>query len=390
MPVYLFLNRIFRGTSYLAKILIISFVGVHVPMIGAVIYILATSGVGIFEQLDVLLALLVATLLGTAATLVAIYGLLSPVRRAANALNAYLEKREVPTLPVDLADEAGVLLSNVQESVTRLDAALDAANARRDETERMYKEKFEALSSMSHEIRTPLNHIIGFAEMMSNEVMGPLGGERYRDYASGIGQSGAELLETLQTVLDMSAAEAAVDMTHHETVRLGDVLKQAIGLTHFLSKDRDVAVLVDEDRYASLHVVTDPRALKQGLVHMIRSMVETAEAGAVVRVETESHEGKCAVALTSVGASWSADDLPREFRVPGDDTRNYSTANAPTGGDIRSLSPVGLRLSLISSLARLADGRLAVGGADGIRELTIVLPLGHETGMVQQTESVAA
>ncbi|MDF1735611.1 MAG: histidine kinase dimerization/phospho-acceptor domain-containing protein [Minwuia sp.] len=390
MAIYLFLDRIFHGTSYLAKILIISFIGVHVPMIGAVIYILASSGTGILDQIEVLLALLVATLLGTGATLVAIYGLLSPVRRAAHALNAYLEKREVPALPVDLTDDAGVLLSNVQESVTRLDAALDAANARREETERAYREKFEALSSMSHEIRTPLNHIIGFAEMMSNEVMGPLGGERYKDYASGIGRSGTELLETLQTVLDMSAAEATGDVTHHETISVQDVLRQAIGLTHFLSQDRGVAVIGDGHPGATLHVVSDPRALKQGLVHMIRSMVETAEAGAVVKVGSISRDGRCAVTVRSSGASWQADDLPREYRASADAVGNFSSANAPTGDAIRNLSPVGLRLSLIGSLARLADGTLAIGGADGTRELTITLPIQQGAEVSQQIDSAAA
>jgi len=390
MPVYLLLDRMFRGTSYLAKILIISFVGVHLPMIGAVIYILASSGTGILEQIDVLLALLVATLLGTAATLVAIYGLLSPVRRAASALNAYLEMREVPALPVNLTDEAGVLLSNVQESVTRLDAALDASNARREETEQAYREKFEALSSMSHEIRTPLNHIIGFAEMMSNEVMGPLGGERYKDYASGIGKSGAELLETLQTVLDMSAAEATGDVTRHETVSVEEVLKQAIGLTHFLSQEQGVAVEGGNHPPAQLHVVTDPRALKQGLVHMIRSMVETAETGSVVTVDSVSQDGKCTVTVRSIGTPWLADDLPREYRVTTNSVESRSGANAPSGDGIRNLSPVGLRLSLISSLARLADGTFGISGVDGSRELTITLPLEHGVDASLQPDSAAA
>lgn len=388
MPIYLFLNRLFGGTSYLAKILIVSFVGVHVPMIGAVVYILAASGVGILEQIDVLLALLVATLLGTAATLIAIYGLLSPVRRAAQALNRYLDERQVPALPTDLQDEAGILLSNVQESVTRLDAALDAAHAQREQAERLYREKFEVLSSLSHEIRTPLNHIIGFAEMMSNEVMGPLGGDRYRDYASGIGQSGSELLETLQTVLDMSAAEATGDATEHEMISVQDVLRQASGLTHFLAEDRGVSVVGDGHLGAPLHVVTNPRALKQGLVHMIRSMVETAEPGAIVSIETTSQDGHCAVSVRSTGGRWLADDLPRELRSDAD--RNFSSANAAAGDDIRNLSPVGLRLSLIHSLARLAEGSFAVDGDGDTRELKMTLPLARGMAGEGQARSAAA
>lgn len=375
MPIYLFLNRLFGGTSYLAKILIVSFVGVHVPMIGAVIYILSTSGVGILEQLDVLLALLIATLVGTGATLIAIYGLLSPVRRAAKALNTYLDERKVPALPTSLTDEAGILLANVQESVTRLDAALDAANTQRIESERAYREKFEVLSSMSHEIRTPLNHIIGFAEMMSNEVMGPLGTDRYKDYASGIGQSGSDLLETLQTVLDMSAAEATGDQTRHETIDVRESVRQATGLTHFMTQERGITLEIDGLAGDPIHVSTDPRALKQGLVHMIRSMVETATPGSVLRVEISGHGTECLMAIQSSGKAWMLDDLPAELRHEGSAAHRFSSANAADGDAIRNLSPTGLRLSLINSLARLAGGRLKIDGPGTERSLTLSLPL---------------
>lgn len=379
MPVYLFLNRLLRGTSYLAKILIVSFVGVHVPMIGAVLYILSTSSVSFLDQLDVLLALLIATLLGTGATLVAIYGLLSPVRRAARALNTYLDERKVPALPTSLNDEAGVLLANVQESVTRLDAALDAADTQRTEMERSYREKFEVLSSMSHEIRTPLNHIIGFAEMMSNEVMGPLGTDRYRDYASGIGQSGSDLLETLQTVLDMSAAEATGDQAGREIVDVRDSMQQATGLTHFMTQERGVALMVGGLNDAPMHVITDPRALKQGLVHMIRSMVETAPAGTVLRIGIDADGTACALTIQSSGKAWLMDDLPAELRHAGTSARSFSNANAADGAAISNLSPIGLRLSLINSLARLAGGHLMIGGEGDERSLTLSLPLAAAT-----------
>ena len=137
-------------------------------------------------------------------------------------------------------------------------------------------------------------------------------------------------------------------------------------------------------------MVTDPRALKQGLVHMIRSMVESAETGSVVTVDSVSRDGKCTVTVRSVGTPWLADDLPREYRVTTDSVESRSDANARSGDGIRNLSPVGLRLSLISSLARLADGTFGISGVDGSRELTITLPLEHGIDASPQPDSAAA
>src|SRR5258708_5058703 len=76
------------------------------------------------------------------------------------------------------------------------DAALDAPRA-----------KSQFLANMSHEWRTPLNAIIGFSEMMTREMFGSMG-PRYQEYSRLIHESGAHLLELINSVLDMSKIEA--------------------------------------------------------------------------------------------------------------------------------------------------------------------------------------
>lgn len=65
---------------------------------------------------------LAATLLGTAATLLLLHGLLAPLAATADALRAYLSEREVPDLPSGYRDEAGVLMSDTVEVIRSLDA----------------------------------------------------------------------------------------------------------------------------------------------------------------------------------------------------------------------------------------------------------------------------
>src|SRR5699024_872611 len=68
--------------------------------------------------------------------------------------------------------------------------------------------KSEFLANLSHELRTPLNAIIGFAEVMEQEMLGPIGQKAYRDYARNIQSSGLHLLAIINDLLDVSKAAA--------------------------------------------------------------------------------------------------------------------------------------------------------------------------------------
>ena len=369
MYLYRAVNRLLWRDSYLAKILLVSFLGVHVPIIGAVTYILLASGRGVMENLDIVLAMLVATLLGTIATLVIHYGLLAPVRNAARALDRYLENRTVPSLPTKYPDEAGVLMANVQEAVTRLDLALDALQAEKEAESQRVQDKLALLGGMSHELRTPLNHIIGFAEMMSNEVMGPLGGDKYRDYAEGIGASGADLMETVKSLMEIGEAETAGALAP-EAVGLDEPLEHAIALAHFNADRRDI-VIRRGPMESGLACQTDPRALKQALTHLMQVAVATAADGAVCAVSAGRTEGGVEIAIRSGGGRWKMDDLPPELRrqVDGD---FYSDAN--DADEIPTVTGNAVRLSLVTTLMRITGGELSVSQDEGGRTARLVVP----------------
>lgn len=62
------------------------------------------------------------------------------------------------------------------------------------------KAYLELLRTLTHEVRTPLSTIIGFADMIENEMLGPIGNHRYRDYAVNIHKAGRVILETLDDI----------------------------------------------------------------------------------------------------------------------------------------------------------------------------------------------
>src|ERR1700748_1564817 len=76
---------------------------------------------------------------------------------------------------------------------------------RQAETANRVKAAF--LAAMSHELKTPLNAVLGFSEIIRDEMLGPVGQERYRDYAGDIHSSGKRLLAVINDVLDVSRLE---------------------------------------------------------------------------------------------------------------------------------------------------------------------------------------
>jgi len=82
------------------------------------------------------------------------------------------------------------LLARSQEQME----ALDSANQ-------------SLLETLSHDLRTPLNTIIGFADMMDQEILGPMKNSEYRSYAEDICKSGRSMLEILNDLLDRQRFE---------------------------------------------------------------------------------------------------------------------------------------------------------------------------------------
>ncbi len=107
--------------------------------------------------------------------------------------------------PSTLFDVAPNELELARREIARQSQLLAAMAA---ETERVRAEataltltRSEALASISHDLRTPLNAVIGFSEAMQRELFGPLGHDRYKDYAVHIRESGEQLLKAAEAMI---------------------------------------------------------------------------------------------------------------------------------------------------------------------------------------------
>ncbi|MEH2060942.1 MAG: EAL domain-containing protein [Nostoc sp.] len=107
--------------SYTAKIMLVAFLGTHVPLLTLLLSFLISNSYSFEMAARVMSIALLATLAGTAATLYALHHLLNPVILTSAALQNYLNTKTLPELPTEFADEAGTLMANTSQTLHKLD-----------------------------------------------------------------------------------------------------------------------------------------------------------------------------------------------------------------------------------------------------------------------------
>ncbi|MFC1672610.1 EAL domain-containing protein [Pseudomonadota bacterium] len=95
------------------------------------------------------------------------------------------------------------------------------------------------LSTLSHEVRTPLNNIIGFADMMSAEMLGPMSHPQYREYAEDIRKSGQSILDLLDELLENRRLESMAGSDDH----YASLIDLAPDMIAICAKDGGIEVL---------------------------------------------------------------------------------------------------------------------------------------------------
>jgi signal transduction histidine kinase len=136
---------------------------------------------------------------------------------------------------------------------------------------------------MSHELRTPLNAVLGFSEIMTKEVFGPLG-SGYDAYARDIHASGRILLKSAEDALAITALLTAPECKGRQTSRLTSVIDEACAFAAPDLAARSISIVIDAD--AGLDVLGDHQAMRQLLINLISEAVRNGAVNSTLRIET--------------------------------------------------------------------------------------------------------
>jgi light-regulated signal transduction histidine kinase (bacteriophytochrome) len=179
----------------------------------------------------------------------------------------------------------------------RFEEALQVATTRALEGDRV---KSSFLANMSHELRTPLNAIIGFSEMISHEIFGPVGNDRYAEYANDINSAGEHLLSLINDVLDVSRLSARGRDLDLELMDLVTELRTSADLLTQQATARKQTFDVDLPDLA-LPVRADRRAIRQVALNLLSNAFKFTPPGGRVRLTTRLTPATVGFAVSDTG-----------------------------------------------------------------------------------------
>jgi signal transduction histidine kinase len=258
----------------------------------------------------------------------------------------------------------GAVIS-IYSDVTEIKASERRLIEARSQAETANRAKGDFLANMSHELRTPLNAIIGFSEVISKELFGPIVNEKYLEYIRDIHTSSLHLLSIINDILDMSKIEAGKVELAKEVVQIQNVISEVMRMVHERARSRDIeltAELPDED----VEIWADERSMKQIFLNLLSNAIKFSNEGGRVYVRIVADRPDVAVLeIEDHGIGMSAEEQERALQPFGQakpaTTRNY-------GG-------TGLGLPITKGLVEAHGGTLTIDSRAGYGTLVrIVLP----------------
>jgi signal transduction histidine kinase len=256
------------------------------------------------------------------------YSLLSEERLAGECLQA--QSRELKTIARDLGRA-------------------------RDEATIANRAKSEFLAHMSHELRSPLNAIIGFTEVMTSGMFGPVKPARYREYVEDINASGVHLLAVINDLLDLSKAESGRMELNETPVRISDAAASAMRLVRERAYEATVKLTVDAPETLPA-LRADERMIKQIILNLLTNSVKFTQPGGTVAVAARiDDEGRLELSVADTGVGIDAEDIPKVLEA-------YGQADVAR---TRSSEGTGLGLPLVKSMAELHGGSIELDSTPG-------------------------
>jgi len=243
---------------------------------------------------------------------------------------------------------------------------LEATHARAaQETARresLFKSRF--LANMSHELRTPLNAVIGFSELLLDEVFGPLN-EKQRLYVAHIQSGGRHLLTLINDILDLSRIEAGRLVLQRAPSSVQTLVRSVEDVANALAVRQQVTCeFIVPPGLPDVHV--DGVRVKQVLFNLLSNAIKFTPSGGRVTLRAESDGRWVRLHVEDTGVGIRAEDLPRLFR-------EFEQIE-PTSG----VKPegTGLGLALTRKLVEAHGGRVEVRSTPGQGStFTVELPV---------------
>lgn len=214
--------------------------------------------------------------------------------------------------------------------------------------------KTSFLNNMSHDIRTPMNVILGYAQLMENELNGKDIPE-VLEHLEKLQQSGNLLLSIINNVLDMARIESGRMEIDENYCRIEDVWKSLFAVFDEKARKKNISLHYTMN-VEHEHVLTDVTKVKEILVNILSNAIKYTPAGGSVMVYVdelpcdESGYMIVRIRISDTGIGMSQDYLTKIFEAF---TREKNTTKSKIAG-------TGLGMSIVKNYVDLLGGTIDV------------------------------
>ncbi|MCH8960126.1 MAG: response regulator [Bacteroidetes bacterium] len=251
---------------------------------------------------------------------------------------------------VQSSDEVGHLARAFNQMVERLESAyrdLTTLNehlvVEKERAEEMARLKTAFLTNMSHEFRTPLTGILGYAQVLNEEV-----DEDLREFVQFIEESGQRLMNTLNAVLDLAQLVSEEMVLEQKVLNVTREVEQMVRLLQPMAEKKKLSLVVNpqaEEAWTTL----DPSCLKHIVNILVGNAIKFTDEGGVT-VEVATDEQRVFVKVRDTGVGISEEFLPHLF----------SEFSQESTGLERKFQGTGLGLAITKRLTELIGGSVSV------------------------------
>ncbi|MEX2453561.1 MAG: PAS domain S-box protein [Rhodospirillaceae bacterium] len=262
-------------------------------------------------------------------------------------------------------DDGSVIWDGVFLDITERNLARQALQAAKEEAEAANDAKSRFLANVSHELRTPLNAVLGYAEVIRDQIFGPDAGEKYRQYAGDIHASGDHLLSLINDILDLSRIEAGKQVLEETEVPLRKLIEDTVRIADPAIRDNRLKLTIElEPGMPILRV--DEIKFRQILLNLLSNACKfTPDGGEIVVSGSVLPDRTIAISIRDSGIGIADTDMAKVL-VPFGQVAHARSRNK-TG--------TGLGLPLSKSLVESHGGVFRITSEVGRgTEITIVLP----------------
>ncbi|MDR6338886.1 signal transduction histidine kinase [Filimonas zeae] len=320
-------NWPFIKKSYPAKFMVIAFIGIHIPLI--ILSVCIVFEVFNFSKISAVLVVLAATLVATIIALYTFYQLLAPLQDSKKALENYLNNKTLPNLPVIYTDEAGILMKEIQHTLTALDTLIE--------------EKKDVAALLSHDLRTPLTQFVGLGQMIKREE----GSQRLQEMGDMMIKIGEQQLDFLNGILELlshNELERASSFTPNTP--LAQVTTNAINNVSQLAAAKDIHI--HQSLAKDLTFTVNPEAFTQVFQNLLTNAIKFSHNGGNIYVNASRQNGQLHITVKDEGLGFAPEQAAILFN-------RYTTARKQgTAGE----ASTGLGLYLVRKIVEQHNGNI--------------------------------